>query len=130
MVLKDFQNTELADKIAENLKETTKILTPTSLVDFILLAMKNVEKFFPKEEGSNKKQIVYLAMLKLINSMSDNQIKEPRFIQIMLDNIFDSFVDNVVSVSKNPTDFFNKSKGFFEKIKPLLSGLLSCKRKA
>jgi hypothetical protein len=126
MVVTDFKNLALAEDIAAKIEETKKTLTPANILDFVLLAMKMIE---PHElEGKDKKRTVYLIMLKLINSLKDDQIKERRFIQVVLDNVFDSFVENTITVSKNPKDFFYKARPVLEKIKNIFK-IFNCKKR-
>lgn len=123
-MITDFKNMDIAQEIATKIQGMSKTLTPNNVLDFILLAMKIVEE--KNISGDDKKKIVYLTLLKLINNLDDNSIKERRFVQTILDNVFNSFVDNTINVSKNPKDYFFKAKSLIEKMKPLLQ-IFSCK---
>jgi hypothetical protein len=123
MTILDFKNMDIAQEISNKLQDTSKKLTPANILDFILMAMKFVDE--KKIEGKDKKQIVYLSILKLINTIDDKYVKDREFLQIILDNVFHSFVENTITVSKNPKEFFYKAKNIFDCVKPFFQKFLS-----
>jgi len=130
MTIYDIKNDSVAQDIVNELIGLKKTLTPANILDFVLLAMSRADQI--KElSGPDKKKIVYLTLLKLINTLNDQYIKERRFCQIVLDNVYNSFVENTIYISKNPTEFLNKiikNKGFFLKIKDVALKLFKCRK--
>ena len=130
MTIHDIKNDGIAQDIVKELIDLKKMLTPANVLDFVLLAMSRVDQI--KElTGADKKKVVYLTLLKLINTVDDQYIKERRFCQIVLDNVYHSFVENTVYISKNPTEFLNKivkNKGVLLKMKEMVLKLFKCKK--
>lgn len=130
MTIHDIKNDGIAQDIVKELVDLKKMLTPANVLDFVLLAMSRVDQI--KElTGADKKKVVYLTLLKLINTVDDQYIKERRFCQIVLDNVYHSFVENTVYISKNPTEFLNKivkNKGVLLKMKEMVLKLFKCKK--
>lgn len=130
MTIHDIKNDGIAQDIVKELIDLKKMLTPANVLDFVLLAMSRADQ--NKElTGADKKKVVYLTLLKLINTVDDQYIKERRFCQIVLDNVYHSFVENTVYISKNPTEFLNKivkNKGLLLKMKEIVLKLFKCKK--
>jgi hypothetical protein len=130
MTIHDIKNDGIAQDIVKELIDLKKMLTPANVLDFVLLAMSRADQI--KElTGADKKKVVYLTLLKLINTVDDQYIKERRFCQIVLDNVYHSFVENTVYISKNPTEFLNKivkNKGLLLKMKEIVLKLFKCKK--
>lgn len=130
MTIQDIKNDNIAQDIVTELINLKKVMNPSNMLDFILLAMSRADQV--KElSGPEKKKIVYLTLLKLINTMDDQFIKERRFCQIVLDNVYHSFVENTIYISKNPTEFLNKiikNEGVMAKIKGFFTTVFKCKK--
>lgn len=130
MTVQDIRNDNVAQDIVTQIINLKKEMNPANILDFILLVMSRVDQI--KElSGPEKKKIVYLTLLKLINTMDDQFIKERRFCQIVLDNVYHSFVENTIYISKNPTEFLNKiikNEGVMVKIKEFFITLFKCKK--
>lgn len=130
MTVQDIRNDNVAQDIVTQIINLKKEMNPANILDFILLVMSRVDQI--KElSGPEKKKIVYLTLLKLINTMDDQFIKERRFCQIVLDNVYHSFVENTIYISKNPKEFLNKiikNEGVMDKIKGFFITLFKCKK--
>lgn len=108
--------------ISLNRQEILENINPKNILTVITFTMATVEKNFKNLNGVDKKQMCLNIIFVLLEESSINREKKD-YISSLITDIYDSYVENIIKVSKGEFDI-NKvvsiTKRFFKILKKII----------
>lgn len=99
------------NNVIEHINQSVSKITPSNITNLILYTMNTVEKI-SKSSGPEKKNICTSILYDVINN-ADINIVDSEYVNGMLNNILDPFIENIIQAARGKLDI---NSGFFTKL--------------